>query len=169
MIGTTQGGYRRDWTATLSDEEINMIDQRVAWQGAEGGYAHIQGTKPQTLAYGLNDSPVGLCAWIVEKYRTWSDCNGDVESVYTKDDLLTTVMIYWVTQTINSSTRLYYENSRTPWYFGPRRPDRRALRHRRVSQGAVDTAEVVGGTHLQHSALDRDGQRRTLRRAGEAR
>ena len=96
-----------------------MIDQRVSWAAAEGGYAHIQGTKPQTLAYGLNDSPVGLCAWIVEKYRTWSDCNGDVESVYTKDDLLTTVMIYWVTQTINSSTRLYYENSRTPWYFGP--------------------------------------------------
>ena len=62
---------------------------------------------------------MGLCAWIVEKYRTWSDCNGDVESVYTKDDLLTTVMIYWVTQTINSSTRLYYENGRTPWYFGP--------------------------------------------------
>ena len=50
-----------------------MIDQRVSWAAAEGGYAHIQGTKPQTLAYGLNDSPVGLCAWIVEKYRTWSD------------------------------------------------------------------------------------------------
>ena len=119
VIGTPQGGYRRDFASTLSDEELGMIDQRVSWQAAEGGYAHIQGTKPQTLAYGLNDSPVGLCAWIVEKYRTWSDCNGDVESVYTKDDLLTTVMIYWVTQTINSSTRLYYENSRTPWYFGP--------------------------------------------------
>ena len=119
VIGTPQGGYRRDFAASLSDEELAMIDQRVSWAAAEGGYAHIQGTKPQTLAYGLNDSPVGLCAWIVEKYRTWSDCDGDVESVYTKDDLLTTVMIYWVTQTINSSTRLYYENGRTPWYFGP--------------------------------------------------
>jgi pimeloyl-ACP methyl ester carboxylesterase len=54
----------------------------------------------------------------VEKFRTWSDCNGDVESSYTKDELLNTVMIYWVTQTINSSTRLYYENQRTPWNFG---------------------------------------------------
>ena len=62
---------------------------------------------------------MGLCAWIVEKFRTWSDCNGDVESSYTRDELLNTVMIYWVTQTINSSTRLYYENQRTPWNFGP--------------------------------------------------
>ena len=81
VIGTPQGGYRRDFAATLSDDELAMIDQRVSWAAAEGGYGHIQGTKPQTLAYGLNDSPVGLCAWIVEKYRTWSDCNGDVESV----------------------------------------------------------------------------------------
>ena len=55
----------------------------------------------------------------MEKFRTWSDCHGDVESRYTKDELLNTVMIYWVTQTINSSTRLYYENQRTPWNFGP--------------------------------------------------
>jgi len=58
----------------------------------------MQGTKPQTLAYGLNDSPAGLAAWMVEKYRTWSDCNGDVEARYTKDELLTIVTIYWVTR-----------------------------------------------------------------------
>ena len=82
---------------------------------SEGGYSHIQGTKPQTLSYGLNDSPAGLAAWIVEKYRTWSDCHGEVESRFTKDELLTTITLYWVTQTINSSTRLYYETLRQPW------------------------------------------------------
>ncbi|ETX08530.1 MAG: hypothetical protein ETSY2_04880, partial [Candidatus Entotheonella gemina] len=71
----------------ITEAEQALIDQRARWQQEEGGYSHIQGTKPQTLAYGLNDSPVGLAAWIVEKYRTWSDCNGDVESRYTKDEL----------------------------------------------------------------------------------
>jgi pimeloyl-ACP methyl ester carboxylesterase len=99
----------------LSEAEKRLLEEREAWQRAEGGYAHIQGTKPQTLSYGLNDSPAGLCAWIVEKFRTWSDCGGDVESVYTKDELLTTVTIYWVTQTINSSTRIYFESQRHPW------------------------------------------------------
>ena len=90
----------------LSEAERAHSTQRENWQQAEGGYAHIQGTKPQTLAYGLNDSPAGLAAWIVEKYRTWSDCHGDVESRFTKDELLTTITIYWVTQTISSSTRM---------------------------------------------------------------
>ena len=95
--------------------EQALIDQRERWFQEEGGYNHIQGTKPQTLAYGLNDSPAGLAAWIVEKYRTWSDCGGDVERSYTKDELLTIVTIYWVTQTISSSTRMYYENQKNAW------------------------------------------------------
>ncbi|MDH3604391.1 MAG: epoxide hydrolase [Candidatus Tectomicrobia bacterium] len=99
----------------LSEAEKTLMARREAWQQAEGGYAHIQGTKPQTLSYGLNDSPAGLAAWIVEKYRTWSDCSGNVENAFSKDELLTTVTIYWVTQTINSSTRLYYETQRHPW------------------------------------------------------
>ena len=99
----------------LTAAEQELLAQREAWLQAEGGYSHIQGTKPQTLSYGLNDSPVGLAGWIVEKYRTWSDCHGEVESRFTKDELLTTITIYWVTQTINSSTRLYYETLRHPW------------------------------------------------------
>ena len=99
----------------LTEAEQGHLDQREWWVQAEGGYAHIQGTKPQTLSYGLNDSPAGLAAWIVEKYRTWSDCGGNVESTYTKDELLTTITIYWATQTISSSTRLYYESQRDPW------------------------------------------------------
>ena len=103
----------------LSQPEQAMLDQRETWRQNEGGYSHIQGTKPQTLGYGLNDSPAGLAAWIVEKFRTWSDCGGDVESVFTKDELLTNVMIYWATQSINSSTRMYYESQHTQWNMGP--------------------------------------------------
>ncbi|MFQ6027584.1 MAG: epoxide hydrolase family protein [Dehalococcoidia bacterium] len=103
----------------LSQGERVFLDQREKWQQAEGGYSHIQGTKPQTLAYGLNDSPAGLAAWIVEKYRTWSDCHGDVENRFTKDELLTTVTIYWVTQTISSSTRMYFENQKLTWNMKP--------------------------------------------------
>ena len=99
----------------ITDAEQALITQRDKWFQDEGGYNHIQGTKPQTLAYGLNDSPVGLAAWIVEKYRTWSDCGGDVEKSYTKDELLTIVTIYWVTQTISSSTRMYFENQKHLW------------------------------------------------------
>jgi pimeloyl-ACP methyl ester carboxylesterase len=84
------------------------------WWNSEGGYNHLQATKPQTLAYGLNDSPVGLAAWILEKFRTWSDCAGDPEHVFSKDELLTNIMIYWITQTISSSTRLYWEGREQP-------------------------------------------------------
>ena len=92
--------------------------QRAQWFQDEGGYFHIQGTKPQTLSYGLNDSPAGLAGWIVEKYRSWSDCGGDVESRYTKDELLTIVTLYWVTQTIGSSVRMYRENQSDLWTMG---------------------------------------------------
>jgi pimeloyl-ACP methyl ester carboxylesterase len=90
-----------------------------AWWDSEGGYSHLQATKPQTLSYGLNDSPVGLAAWIVEKFRTWSDCAGDVERVFTRDELLTNVMVYWVTETIHSSARLYYESRERPISLSP--------------------------------------------------
>jgi pimeloyl-ACP methyl ester carboxylesterase len=83
---------------------------------AEGqGYAAIQSTKPQTVSYGLADSPVGLCAWLVEKRRDWSDCGGDVERCYSKDDLLTSVMLYWLTGTVGTSMRFYFEGRQNPW------------------------------------------------------
>jgi pimeloyl-ACP methyl ester carboxylesterase len=77
--------------------------------GDEGGYAQIQGTRPQTLGYALEDSPAGLCAWIIEKFRAWSDCDGDIERSFTKGQLLDNVMLYWVTGTAHSSVRLYFE------------------------------------------------------------
>ncbi len=81
----------------------------------ERGYAAIQGTKPQTVSYGLTDSPAGLCAWILEKRRTWSDCHGEVERRFTKDELLTTMTLYWLTATIGTSFRSYYERRYHPW------------------------------------------------------
>ncbi len=102
----------------LSDAERLFLRAMDDWAATEGGYWHIQRTRPQTLAYGLNDSPAGLAAWIVEKFRAWSDCGGDVERRFTKDDLLTNVSIYWWTQTIHSSCRLYVETRQRPLHFG---------------------------------------------------
>ncbi len=94
----------------LSQEGRAFLDKQERWRGAEGGYAHEQGTYPQTLAVGLNDSPAGLAAWIVDKFRAWSDCDGVVERRFTKDELLTNITIYWVTSSINSSFLFYYES-----------------------------------------------------------
>jgi pimeloyl-ACP methyl ester carboxylesterase len=102
----------------LSPEEAQGLADMAEFQKNETGYQQIQGTKPQTLGVGLTDSPAGLAAWIVEKFRSWSDCGGDVESRFSRDDLLTNITIYWVTRTINSSTRLYYETMKSGrWGF----------------------------------------------------
>ena len=98
----------------VSAEEQERRRERAAAFADGRGYQAIQGTKPQTLGYGLNDSPAGLAAWIVEKFHGWSDNDGDVESAFTKDEMLTNITLYWVTQTITSSSRLYYESGNTP-------------------------------------------------------
>jgi epoxide hydrolase len=104
----------------LTAQERDYLESQSRWNLREGAYNAIQSTKPQSLAAGLNDSPAGLAAWMIEKYRSWSDCGGDVESVFTKDDLLTQVMIYWVSGSIGSSMRLYYERGREGWKLAPR-------------------------------------------------
>ena len=96
-------------TVALSDEDRADLAAMQRFGREESGYALEQSTKPQTLGVALNDSPAGLLAWIVEKLRTWSDCGGDPESVFTRDQMITNVMVYWVTQTITSSARLYWE------------------------------------------------------------
>jgi pimeloyl-ACP methyl ester carboxylesterase len=93
----------------LSKDDQQDLADMAEFQRLEGGYAHEQGTKPQTLGIGLHDSPAGLLAWIVEKFRTWSDCEGDPENCFTKDQLITNVMLYWVTGTAASAARLYRE------------------------------------------------------------
>jgi pimeloyl-ACP methyl ester carboxylesterase len=89
--------------------ERAFLDAMEQFPVREGAYALIQGTRPRTLADGLNDSPAGLAAWLVEKFERWSDCGGDVERRFTKDELLTNVMIYWVTETVESSFLPYYD------------------------------------------------------------
>ena len=73
------------------------------------------GTRPQTLAFALTDSPAGLAAWIIEKFRAWSDCSGDLESVFTKDELLANIGLYWFTGAIGSSFWPYYARMHRPW------------------------------------------------------
>jgi pimeloyl-ACP methyl ester carboxylesterase len=99
----------------LTEAEARYADELEAWLREETGYQWIQGTRPQTLAYGLTDSPVGLAAWIVEKLRAWSDCDGDVERRFSKDEILTGVMLYWVTGAINSSFWPYYSARHGDW------------------------------------------------------
>src|SRR5690606_7304171 len=89
--------------ATATAEERAYLARVASWRAAEGGYIAEQSTKPNTLAAALGDSPVGLLSWLVEKLRTWSDCVGDVEAVFPRDDLLTWVTLYWLTGTIGSS------------------------------------------------------------------
>ncbi len=94
----------------LSEADKGDLAAMQHFQSEESGYAHQQSTKPQTLGVALNDSPAGLLAWIVEKFRTWSDCDGHPENSYTKEQLITNVMVYWVTETITPSARLYWEH-----------------------------------------------------------
>jgi pimeloyl-ACP methyl ester carboxylesterase len=100
--------------AELAPEERAWIDSAAGWGAAEGAYAAMHRTKPQTAAFGLTDSPVGLAAWIVEKLRAWSDCNGDVERSFTRDEILTIVTQFWLTRTIGSSMRMYSANAAIP-------------------------------------------------------
>jgi pimeloyl-ACP methyl ester carboxylesterase len=95
----------------LSATEITYKRNVQQWIAQEGGYMSIQSTKPLTLAYGLTDSPVGVAAWILEKFHSWSDCKGTLENTFSEDELLTNVMIYWLTNTVGSAAHIYYENT----------------------------------------------------------
>ena len=97
--------------AGVSDEEKQRLATSRDRMQDGTGYQSIQSTKPQTLGYGLNDSPAGLAAWIVEKIHGWSHHDGDHEKAIGRDELLTNIMIYWCTQSITSSARLYFESA----------------------------------------------------------
>ncbi len=124
-----------------SAEEEAYLDRRRRWGAAESGYVAIQSTKPQTLAYGLTDSPVGLAAWIAEKWRAWSDCGGDLDSAIERDIVLTNIAIYWFTGTINSASRLYFESGHEPIRLQP-----------------GERVEVPTGFFLEQSPSSREGE-----------
>jgi pimeloyl-ACP methyl ester carboxylesterase len=106
-------------TPPMSEAERAFAARQDRWGREEGGYNLIQETRPQTLAYGLHDSPAGLAAWIVEKWRAWTDPDGDLDRHFTRDTLLTNITIYWVTETANASGRSYYERARDPRRIPP--------------------------------------------------
>jgi len=100
--------------ADLESQERAWLERAAAWGAIEGAYGAMHRTKPQTAAVGLTDSPAGLAAWITEKLRAWSDCDGEIERSFTKDEILTNVTIYWLTGTIGSSMRMYHANAAIP-------------------------------------------------------
>jgi pimeloyl-ACP methyl ester carboxylesterase len=101
----------------LTPAEESYLREKNEWAALEGGYAHMHTTKPQTVAASLNDSPVGLAAWIGEKFRAWSDCDGDIERVFSKDELLTNISLYWHTQSAGTAMQMYWENRLQPMRF----------------------------------------------------
>lgn len=114
LTDVSQNRYRDDPPTDLTEEERAYVARGHAWQAAEGGYAHEQGTKPHTLAVGLGDSPAGTAAWVVEKLRSWTDSGGDVESVFTRDELLTWVSVYWFSRAIGTSFTAYVDGGPKP-------------------------------------------------------
>lgn len=117
LTDVSQYRYLVDPPQDVTDAERAYMAHGHRWQDAEGGYMHLQRTKPHTVAVGLGDSPAGLAAWIVEKLRSWTDCAGDVETVFTRDELLTWVTAYWVSGAIGTSFTPYAES-------GSQRPPR---------------------------------------------
>jgi pimeloyl-ACP methyl ester carboxylesterase len=101
--------------ADYAPEEARFVARMHQVRRSESAHFLVQTTNPQTLAYGLNDSPTGLLAWLVDKRRNWSDCAGEVERRFSKDELLDTVMLYWATQSYHTSARYYYEGAHAPW------------------------------------------------------
>ncbi|MBI4912199.1 MAG: epoxide hydrolase [Acidobacteria bacterium] len=106
-------------TRPLSEAERAYVAQVRQWDAVERGYSALQSTRPQTLGYALNDSPAGLAAWILEKWRAWSDCGGDLDARFSREFLLTMLTIYWVTETITPSMRDYFDNR---WHGAELRP-----------------------------------------------
>ncbi len=112
----------RDKSAGSSADDAKYLEQLAHWLKEETGYQQIQGTKPQTLAFGLTDSPAGLAAWIAEKFRTWSDCDGVPENAISRDRMLANIAFYWFTGAIGSSFWPYYGRLHTPFPLSPANP-----------------------------------------------
>jgi pimeloyl-ACP methyl ester carboxylesterase len=129
-------------TDAFTDEERDFLDRRRDDREHGGAYAHTQRTRPLTLAYGLTDSPVGLAAWILDKWRDWTDCDGDLRTRFTFDDLLTVVSLYWLTGTIGTSFRFYRE-----WGLGSD-PDL-VERHYPASPSGADAHPLPAGRRIE--------------------
>jgi hypothetical protein len=160
----------------LSHDEQRYLDATTKWQQKNGAYALIQGARPYTLAPGLNDSPAGLASWIVDKFHAWSDCDVDVEKSFTKDELLTNVTLYWVTETIGSSFLPYADfvnagaltwtvEAFRQWVGSTEVPAAFAMFPKDISHPPREWAERF----FNVQTLDRDAARRTFRCDGRTR
>ena len=125
----------------ITPEEYARWERRRQELNDHNGYAAIQATRPLTIGYALNDSPVGLAAWVVDKFWAWSDHGGNLDSKFTKDKLLTNIMLYWVTQTMPSSERIYYE-------YGHAVPAKLVTRARRTDRVPVGVALFPKEIHV---------------------
>ena len=156
----------------LSMEEQAYVDHVARWDETERGYSAVQSTRPQTLGYGLNDSPAGLAAWVLDKWRSWSDSGGDLDARFGRDALLTMLTVWWATGSITSSMRDYYDNR---WHGTPigatdfvAVPTAMAVfANEFVPEGRAATVLVRAA--VRHPALDGLPARRPLRRGRGAR
>jgi pimeloyl-ACP methyl ester carboxylesterase len=147
--------------ADMSDADREAAALRDAFQAGETGYSNVQGTKPDSLTIAQSDSPAGLAAWITEKFRTWSDCGGELESIYSKDTLLTNIMFYWAPNSAASAARIYYEarRDRAAFSYGkvevptaaaifPQEPWRVPRNWAEARYNIVRWTEMPGGGHF---------------------
>jgi pimeloyl-ACP methyl ester carboxylesterase len=150
-------------------EQQVFVDQLNHWLKEDAAYASIQGTRPQTLSFGLTDSPAGLAAWIVEKFRAWSDCGGNVENVFTRDQMLANISFYWFRCDRIVVLHLLFPRSPTLDDSGRRRGDG-ADGVRGISKGDAPPSTLAGRADVhKHLALDGHEEGRSFRGDGAGR
>jgi pimeloyl-ACP methyl ester carboxylesterase len=141
--------YTGPGAAPLTPEEQAYVAHVERWEQTERGYSAVQSTRPQTLGYGLSDSPAGLAAWVLDKWRSWSDSGGDLNGTFGRDNLLTMLTLWWTTNSITSSMRDYYDNR---WHGSPIGPHDRV---RVPTAMAVFAHEFVSEGELPRSWYER--------------
>lgn len=151
VVGILRPGTPAQTREPTTDAERQHLAMRAKWMVDETGYQRIHGTKPQTLAYGFADSPVALAAWLVEKLRAWSDCDGDIERRFSKDQQLALVSLFWHSGCINSSMRFYLSNGLGNSH-GLKMADNA---HMTVPQGFITVPGIKGLGNVPDALIDR--------------
>jgi pimeloyl-ACP methyl ester carboxylesterase len=170
LTDVSQYRFLVDTPRDLSATERAYVRHGHEWQAAEGGYMHEQSTKPHTLAVGLGDSPAGLAAWILEKLRAWTDCEGAVENVFTRDEVLTWITAYWVSGAIGTSFTPYAESGAKPAgrievARPPSPSSRRTSSTPRARSRPASSTSVPGSSTPPVATSRRGSARRSTRRA----
>jgi pimeloyl-ACP methyl ester carboxylesterase len=146
-----------DTMQDLTPAEQSALEGMQHYQDWDSGYSKQQGTRPQTLGYGLVDSPAGQAAWILEKFWAWTDCDGHPENALTRDEMLDNIMLYWLPGTAASSARLYWESFRNPPTGPVRVPVGCSIFPKEIFRSSRRWAEKHFGELLHWNELDRGG------------